>query len=163
MKYWIVVSSFVLLLQNPAFSQHTARDPVFSTIDSLRSNLRDVKWKEGFRDTVADKWNPLFWYFRKDQQLGIFTDAIGCMPECLFYELPDSTLWMEICVAEHDIRSMPPPEKCWVYKIKDRKILFGTWEMKNMYREWNCNFELREKDLFSFIDKFYLYKSLIKD
>ena len=122
------------------------------------------EWQDGIIDSSAKSLYPPYWYKQKEQEkiLGIITADVACQPKCTYFELPDSTLWMVVSVSEIDNMSMLPPEKCWIYQTKNKRIISGTFTMENMYRAWTCNYVLSEKEISEFIDKFYLYKAYVK-
>lgn len=134
------------------------------SVDSLEQMFYDGEWQDGIIDSTTKSLYPPFWYKQKEKEkiLGIITADVACQPKCTYFELPDSTLWMVVSVSEYDNRSMLPPEKCWIYQTKNKRIISGTFMMKNMYRAWTCEYVLSEKEINGFIDKFYLYKAYVR-
>ncbi len=157
----------LLLCFNTTIFAQPQRSPsnyLVVSVDSLEKLLNDVKWQDGIIDSTIKSLYPPFWYKRKEQEkiLGIITADVACQPKCTYFELPDSTLWMVVSVSEYDDRSMLPPEKCWIYQTKNKRIISSTFTMENMYRAWTCEYVLSEKEINGFIDKFYIYKAYVK-
>lgn len=147
-----------------AQQQFSPSNYLIVSVDSLAKMFYEGQWKDGIIDSTTKSLYPPFWYKQKEQEkiLGIVTAGVACQPICTYYELPDSTLWIVVSVSEIDNMSMLPPEKCWIYQTKNKRIISGTFTMKNMYRTWTCKFELSEKEIKGFIDKFYLYKAYVR-